>query len=72
MNLNIKRHDSSLIGCMSLSASTNFFRSEHDKQFVWHNYTEKDDKGDEMLRSDIKDKKLQRMKDTFKALAMRN
>ncbi len=67
------RHDSSLIGCMSLSASTNFFKSEHNKEYVWHNYIEKEgERKEEMLKSEIKDKKLQKMKDTFKALAMRN
>jgi hypothetical protein len=33
-----KRYDPSLIACMSMTSSANFYKSEHDKEYVWHNY----------------------------------
>jgi hypothetical protein len=67
-----KRSDPSMIACMSMSTSGDFFKSEHTHQFVWHNDVAVDSikSQDVILRSEIKDKKLMKMKDTFKALAM--
>lgn len=57
---------------MNLTTSGDYYRSENQSEFIWHNSTLDEVGGkDEILKSEIKDKKLMRLKDAFKALAMR-
>ena len=70
-NLNagvVKPSQQSLLGCMNMSAST-MFTSEHMKEFSWSGtlHTEAEEAG----RAEIKDRRLDRLKESFRALAKR-
>lgn len=79
-NLNassIKRSQESLLGCMNMSCSS-LFRSEHQKEYYWHNtlHTEESvdagKKGTGMgMKAEIKDRRMERLKESFRALAKR-
>lgn len=58
---------------MSLSTCGDFYKSENHKQFIWHNSLDSQDQAiDSLLKSEIKDKRLSKLKDAFKAMAMRS
>lgn len=70
-NLNagiVKRSQESLLGCMNMSTSS-MFQSEHMKEFLWNStlHTEAEDVG----KAEIKDRRLDRLKESFRALAKR-
>lgn len=67
-----RKTEASLIGCMNMTTSGDFYKSEHRNEYIWHNSIDLDSSNkDELLKSEIKDKKLIKLKDAFKALAMR-
>jgi hypothetical protein len=59
---------------MSLSTCGDFYKSENHKQFIWHNSLDSQESHaiDSLLKSEIKDKRLSKLKDAFKAMAMRS
>jgi hypothetical protein len=58
---------------MNATTSADFYKSESNSNYIWHNTIGVDSvrNKEDILKSEIKDKKLARMKDAFKALAMR-
>jgi hypothetical protein len=74
-NLNassIKRsQEESLLTCMNMSTSC-MFRSEHQKEFFWRNTVQTEEgEGDGGLRAEIKGRRLDKLKESFRALAKR-
>ena len=53
-----------------MTTSVPFLKSEHHTEFIWHN-TVAAQGDDGPVKSIIKDKKLDKLKDAYKALAMR-
>jgi len=57
---------------MNATTSADFYKSEHNSNYIWHNTMAVDSvRKEDILKSEIKDKRLGKMKDAFKALAMR-
>ena len=48
-----KPNEPSLLNCMDMTTSGDFYKSEHNKQYIWHNSTDLDSTmgRDEMLKS---------------------
>lgn len=61
-----KRSQESLLGCMNMSTSS-MFQSEHMKEFLWNSTLRTE--AEDGAKAEIKDRRLDRLKESFRALA---